>query len=73
MSKWLNIKNHTVAADLGFQYTTDVKDLKFGIVVKNFGGNSALNGDFLEVDFNRTAVNLDKYPVPTVFRLGRFH
>ena len=27
-------------------------------------------GMVLEVDFNRTAVNLDKYPVPTVFRLG---
>lgn len=63
-------KNHTVASDLGFLYSTDVKDLKFGIVVKNFGGNSSLNGDYMAVDFNRTAVTLDKYPVPTVFRLG---
>ena len=63
-------KNHTVAADLGFLYSTDVRDLKFGIVVKNFGGNSSLNGDYLAVDFNRSAPTLDKYPVPTVFRLG---
>lgn len=63
-------KNTTVAADLGLLYTTDVKDLKFGIVVKNFGGNSALSGDALEVAFNRTAVSVDQYTVPTVFRLG---
>lgn len=62
--------NSTVAADLGFLYSTDVRDLKFGIVVQNFGGNSALNGDFLEVDFNRSGVSLDKYAVPTTFRLG---
>ncbi len=60
----------TVAADLGLLYTTDVKDLKFGIVVKNFGGNSSLSGDALEVPFNRTAVSVDQYTVPTVFRLG---
>ncbi len=62
--------NHTVAADLGFLYTTDVRDLKFGIVVKNFGGNSSLNGDYLAVDFNRNGVSLDQYAVPTVFRIG---
>lgn len=62
--------NTTVAADLGFLYTTDVRDLKFGIVVQNFGGNSALSGDFLEIDFNRSNVTLDKYAMPTVFRLG---
>lgn len=63
-------RNHTVAADLGFLYSTDVRDLKFGIVVKNFGGNSALNGDYLAVDYNRNSITLDKYSVPTVFRLG---
>lgn len=62
--------NTTVTADLGFLYTTDVKDLKFGIVVKNFGGSSALSGDEIEVDFNRNGVSLDNYTVPTIFRLG---
>lgn len=62
--------NNTVAADLGFLYTTDVHDLKFGIVVSNFGGNSALSGDFLAVDFNRSTPSLDKFSVPTTFRLG---
>lgn len=63
-------KNNTAAFDLGFLYTTDVKDFKFGIVVKNFGGNSSLSGDFLNVGFNRTAPSLDKYNVPTTFRIG---
>lgn len=62
--------NSTVAVDLGFLYTTDVKDFKFGIVVKNFGGGSALSGDFLSVDFNRTAPTLDQNNVPTTFRIG---
>lgn len=60
----------TVAADLGFLYSTDVKDLKFGIVVQNFGGNSILRGDHIEEDFNRQALTLDQYVVPTIFRLG---
>jgi len=63
-------RNNTVAADLGFMYTTDLKDLKFGIVVQNFGGNSALRGDYLAVEFNRDSVSLDDYSVPTVFKLG---
>lgn len=63
-------RNSTVAADLGFLYTTDVRGLKFGIVVKNFGGNTSLNGDYLALDYNRSGITLDKYAVPTVFRLG---
>ena len=63
-------RNSTVAADLGFLYSTDIKDLKFGIVVQNFGGNSSLNGDYLASEFNRNGVGLDKNAVPTVFRLG---
>ncbi|MEX2596781.1 MAG: PorV/PorQ family protein [Salibacteraceae bacterium] len=62
--------NTTVAADLGFLYSTDVKDLKFGIVVHNFGGNSILSGDEVMVDFNRKPLSLDKYSLPTIFRLG---
>jgi hypothetical protein len=62
--------NTTVAADMGFLYTTDVKDLKFGIVVQNFGGNSMLRGDALNESFNRNSVSLDQFSVPTIFRLG---
>jgi hypothetical protein len=62
--------NTTVAADLGFLYSTDVKDLKFGIVVQNFGGSSVLRVGTLPEDFNRSDVSLDPFAVPTVFRLG---
>jgi len=62
--------NTTVAADLGFLYTTDVKELKFGIVVQNFGGNSSLSGIDLAEEFNRQPVSVGQYSVPTIFRLG---
>lgn len=64
--------NHTVTADLGFAYQTDWKDLSFAVMLQNFGGNSSLNGKFLQVDFNRDPQNipLDNYTVPTLFKLG---
>lgn len=62
---------HAAAADLAFTYKTDFKDLTFAVMVQNFGGNSSLNGNFLEVDFNRdSVVALENYTVPTVFRMG---
>ncbi len=63
--------NHTGAFDFGFLYTTDVRDLRFAVLVQNFGGNSALDGDFLEIDFNRdNTVEVNNYTVPTTFKLG---
>lgn len=65
-------RNHTVAADLGFLYNTDVKELSFAVVVSNFGGSTKLSGDHREVVFDpNNAVNSpESYPVPTVFKLG---
>ncbi len=63
--------NHTVAADLGFLYSTDFKDLNFAVVLQNFGGNSSLSGDDLEVTFNRVGnPSTDNYTIPTIFKLG---
>lgn len=64
--------NSTVAVDVSFLYYTDFKDLKFAVMVQNFGGNSALSGDELEVTYNRDedALELQEYTVPTVFKLG---
>jgi hypothetical protein len=62
--------NHTIAADLGFLYTTDFKDLTFAVVIKNFGGNSQMVGSDLESEFNRTEVTLGKYTTPTLFKMG---
>lgn len=62
--------NSTVTADLGFLYNTDFKDLTFAVVVKNFGGNSQMQGSDLEVGYNRTEVSLEKYTTPTIFKMG---
>ncbi len=62
--------NHTVTADIGFLYITDYKDLTFAVVVKNFGGNSQMQGSDLETSYNRTLVSLEKYTTPTIFKMG---
>lgn len=63
--------NSTVAADVSFLYFTDYKDLKFAVMVQNFGGNSSINGDELKSTFNRTdPIEPAEYSVPTVFSLG---
>ena len=63
-------KNNTFTIDLGFAYQTDWKDLSFAVMLQNFGGNSTLKGDYLEVDFNRSGVPLESYVSASVFRLG---
>jgi hypothetical protein len=65
-------RNSTVAVDVSFLYYTDYKDLKFAVMVQNFGGNSALSGDEVQVSFNRdlNSLELQDYTVPTVFKLG---
>ncbi|HAS36677.1 MAG TPA: hypothetical protein DCS15_09330 [Flavobacteriales bacterium] len=63
--------NHSVGADLGFLYITDVRDLKFAVVVQNFGGKSQMDGDFIENPFNRDSLQQpDYYNLPTIFKLG---
>ncbi|MGB0403364.1 MAG: PorV/PorQ family protein [Salibacteraceae bacterium] len=64
-------KSHSVAADLGFLYKTDIRDLSFAVSVNNFGGSSKLNGDFQAVSFGSSNTNTpDKYPLPTTFKIG---
>jgi len=65
--------NSNATVDVAFLYETDVKDLKFAVMVQNFGGNSSLNSDDddLPVVFNRsTGISLDANVVPTIFKLG---
>lgn len=64
--------NHNAAVDVAFVYKTDYRDLKFAVMVQNFGGNSSLNNDSdIPVVFNRsTGISLDANTVPTVFSLG---
>ncbi len=63
-------KNNTFTLDLGFAYQTDWRNLSFAVMLQNFGGNSTLQGDYLEVDFNRNGVALENYVSASVFRLG---
>jgi len=63
--------NSTAAADVSFLYNTDYKDLKFAVMVRNFGGSSAIDGGELITNFNRGGTyDADNYTVPTVFSLG---
>ena len=63
--------NHTVAADLGFIYHIDLKDLAFAVAVSNFGGNSKLSGDYQAVQYNSSSTaTTGKYPLPTEFKVG---
>lgn len=66
-----NYSNGTAAADVSFLYFTDYKDLKFAVMVQNFGGNSSIEGDELKSTFNRTdPIEPGEFTVPTVFSLG---
>ena len=61
----------TAMFDLAFLYQTDIKELRFAVMVQNFGLNSSLSG---EIDnpsgFNDLGFTLDDYPAPTLFKLG---
>ncbi len=64
-------RNSTAAIDLGFLYQTDVRNLRFAVVVQNFGGSSAISGSTLQVDYNRGSdLELNRYSLPTVFKMG---
>lgn len=63
--------NHTLNVDVGFLYNTDFKDLRFAVLVRNFGGNSSLTGQFLATSYNRTSgTSLSSNTFPNVFSLG---
>jgi len=64
-------ESQVLAFDIGFLYETDFNDLRFAVLLQNFGGNSASNGNEMPVGFNRKGeVELARYTVPTVFKMG---
>lgn len=64
-------KSNTASIDVGFLYQTDFKNLRFAVVVKNFGGSSSISGSDLQVDYNRDGEpELGRYSLPTVFKMG---
>ncbi len=59
------------AFDIGFMYETDFNDLRFAVLLQNFGGNSISQGENVPVSFNRKGeIELGRYTVPTVFKMG---
>ena len=62
--------SHTFMADLGFLYRTHYKDLKFAVVLQNFGFDSKLNGDFPATPVAGSTRRLESFPAPSVFSMG---
>ncbi len=58
----------TAIADLGFLYQTDFKDIRFAVVLQNFGLDSRLRGDFPETTSDDPSLATN--PAPSTFKLG---
>ncbi len=62
---------NTLAVDLGFLYKTDFKDLRFAVMIQNFGPNSTLSGTLPASTFIPTsAETIDNYPISGQFKMG---
>jgi hypothetical protein len=62
---------NTVAIDLGFLYKTDFKDLRFAVLLQNFGPNFSLNGTLPPTTFIPSGTEtIDPYPVSGQFKMG---
>lgn len=62
---------NTGVLDIGFLYRLDVKDLRFAVLLQNFGPNSRLTGEIDDENpFGSEPVTLEAYPAPTVFKVG---
>ncbi len=60
----------TALLDLGFLYTTDFKNLRFAVLLQNFGTDSRLKGSYSPAGLQPREVVIGSYPAPTVFELG---
>jgi hypothetical protein len=60
-----------VAADIGFLYQTDWRNLRFGAALQNFGTNSTMTGNYSpDLLQNGTTTKTEGYPAPTLFKMG---
>lgn len=61
-----------VAADIGFLYRTDWRNLRFAAVLQHFGTNSTLKGTYSPNLFQngQQGVATEGYPAPTLFKMG---
>lgn len=63
------LKMRTVVGDLGTFYRTGLGTTRFAVVISNFGAQVSPSGS-VELIGGRTANNFQKFPPPTLFKIG---
>jgi len=63
------LKMRTVVADLGTFYRTGLGTTRFAVAITNFGSQISPSGS-VELIGNRVANNFQKFPPPTLFKIG---
>lgn len=63
------LKMKGVVADLGTYYKTGLGTTRFAVIISNFGGQMSPDGSVTTFD-NRVFNSFQKFPPPTVFKLG---
>lgn len=58
-----------IAADIGFLYRTDWRNLRFAAALQNFGANSTATGQNKTDPFGQ-GTTTEGYPAPTLFKMG---
>ena len=62
---------HSGVMDVGFRYKTDFKDLKFAVMLSNFGPNTRIDGENASLSaFNNNSADINSYSAPTLFKMG---
>ncbi len=62
---------HTAVMDVGFLYRLSFKDIRFGVMLYNFGPNSRLRPKKeVNLPLRQNPITLESFPPPTLFALG---
>lgn len=59
-----------VAADVGFLYKTDWRNLRFAATLQHFGTNTTFSGTAFREPFNRNRQEAETFPSPITFKMG---
>jgi hypothetical protein len=65
-----NFSVHTGVIDLGFLYRTDFKDLRFAVMLNNFGVNTKIDGETKTFTSFNNSGNIESFSPPTLFKMG---
>lgn len=62
---------HSGVIDVGFTYKTDFKDLRFAVLLNNFGVNTRIDGEQKSLAaFSNNTADINAYAAPTLFKMG---